>query len=254
MPGGKFAQIPEWVLDADISDGAVRLYAVLARYADRKTGKAFPSRSTLAERIKKQHKSVDRHLKELVAIRALTVSARYEEGTSERRSNIYTLHNSPPPEVASQMTPPSPTDDPGVASQMTRGVASQMTHITRTTMNETHMNESAPEPTAQTLISEWIDNCASRPPGQVIGILSKQIKSLLDEGQPYAEVRAAVQAWNTKGLHPTTLPSVLHEIRNKRPGGKTTPTERIQSTAEIGRRLQQQADQQHASQNRQIGA
>lgn len=70
---------------------------------------------------------------------------------------------------------------------------------------------------AQTLIGEWIDNCQARPPSRVIGQLSKEIKTLLDEGQDYQQVRAAVQAWNTKGTHPSVLPSVLHELRNKRP-------------------------------------
>jgi hypothetical protein len=35
--------IPEWVLDAGISDKAIRLYCVLARYADNETHRAFPS-------------------------------------------------------------------------------------------------------------------------------------------------------------------------------------------------------------------
>lgn len=68
----------------------------------------------------------------------------------------------------------------------------------------------------QALIAEWIDNCAERPPGRVIGQLSKEIKTLLDEGQDYQQVRTAVQVWNTKGTHPSVLPSVLHELRNKR--------------------------------------
>lgn len=70
--------------------------------------------------------------------------------------------------------------------------------------------------TAQKLVGEWIDNCAERPPGKVIGQLSKEIKTLLEEGQDYQQVRTAVQVWNTKGTHPSVLPSVLHELRNKR--------------------------------------
>jgi hypothetical protein len=31
--GERFAVVPEWVLDSDISDRAFRLYAVLARHA-----------------------------------------------------------------------------------------------------------------------------------------------------------------------------------------------------------------------------
>jgi hypothetical protein len=45
----RFSIIPEWVTYADISDRAIRLYSVLARYADNQTHQAFPSRETLAE-------------------------------------------------------------------------------------------------------------------------------------------------------------------------------------------------------------
>ena len=56
----RFAIIDEWLLDLDISDRAVRLYAVLARYADSETLKAYPSRGTLAERLRCSKASVDR--------------------------------------------------------------------------------------------------------------------------------------------------------------------------------------------------
>ena len=72
-------------------------------------------------------------------------------------------------------------------------------------------------PGASHLIAEWIDHLdGPRPPRQVIGQLSKEIKKLLDEGQDFADVRNAVIAWSTKALHPSTLASVLHETRNPR--------------------------------------
>lgn len=75
--------------------------------------------------------------------------------------------------------------------------------------------ETAAETTA-TLIADWIDHCNTRPPNAVIGQLSKQIKKLLAEGQPYPQVRRAVQAWATKGVNPSALPSVLYEVQNPR--------------------------------------
>jgi len=65
-----FAVIPEWVLYADISAHAVRLYGVLRRYADRE-GKAHPSRATLAERIHVSVPTVKRAMAELVEIGAV---------------------------------------------------------------------------------------------------------------------------------------------------------------------------------------
>lgn len=69
---------------------------------------------------------------------------------------------------------------------------------------------------AGSIIAQWIESQAQRPPGRVIGQLSKEIKTLLDEGHAYEEVLAATQAWSRKSLHPSTLASVLHETRNPR--------------------------------------
>jgi hypothetical protein len=79
-------------------------------------------------------------------------------------------------------------------------------------------------PTAQTLVGEWIDHCTKRPPGAVIGQVAKQVKSLLDEGVDYQDVRRGLAAWHTKGLHPATLPSVVNEAMNGRNGAPDVPT------------------------------
>jgi hypothetical protein len=75
----------------------------------------------------------------------------------------------------------------------------------------------ADAPTAQTLVAEWIEHCDSRPPGRVVGQVAKELKALLDEGIEPQRVRAALAEWNRKGLHPSTLASVVHEITNRRP-------------------------------------
>lgn len=67
---------------------------------------------------------------------------------------------------------------------------------------------------AQALIGEWIDHCRHRPPGAVVGQVSRQIKALLAEGIPADDVRRGLAAWHGKGLHPATLPSVVHEVMN----------------------------------------
>lgn len=89
-----FAIVPEWILDSDISAQAVRLYAVLRRYADA-TGACFPSRKTLATRLKVESpKTVDRAIKELVDIGALVVEARRDE-TGDQTSNLYLVLTHP---------------------------------------------------------------------------------------------------------------------------------------------------------------
>mgnify|MGYP001945807835 CR=1 FL=1 len=52
----RFAIIPHWVIYSNISDAALRLYAVMAKYADNATGKAWPSRGTLAKDIRKSER------------------------------------------------------------------------------------------------------------------------------------------------------------------------------------------------------
>ena len=90
----RFSITPEWVLDADISDRAVRVYGILARYADSDTLQAFPSRETLAKRAKCHWRSVDRALDELIAIGAIVKQHRKTDKTYQ--SNLYTLRRVPP--------------------------------------------------------------------------------------------------------------------------------------------------------------
>jgi hypothetical protein len=84
-------------------------------------------------------------------------------------------------------------------------------------------------PTAQTLVAEWIDHCAEPPPGRVKGQVAKELKALLDEGIDPHRIRAALAEWNRKGLHPSTLASVVHEIGNRAPA----TTNKQQATTEM---------------------
>lgn len=67
----RFAIVDEWVINLDISDRAFKLYAVLARFADNNTHKAFPSRETLATRLRCSKASVDRAVTELIDAKAI---------------------------------------------------------------------------------------------------------------------------------------------------------------------------------------
>ena len=71
---------------------------------------------------------------------------------------------------------------------------------------------------SQRLVGEWIDHCPEPPPGRVKGQIAKEIKTMLDEGIPYERVRSGLAEWNTRGLHPSVLPSVVHELGNRKNG------------------------------------
>lgn len=89
-----FAIVPEWVIDAEISDAAFRLYSVLLRYGQ-SSGARMPSRATLARRLRKRSvDSVDRAMKELVAVGAVVVERRRHG--RENLTNCYHLMSVPP--------------------------------------------------------------------------------------------------------------------------------------------------------------
>ncbi len=89
-----FAIIPEWVLYADISSHAVRLYATLRRYAD-KQGKAHPSRQTLADNMHTSVPTVKRAIEELMEIGAIDRGERYDDD-GRQTSNQYRVITTPP--------------------------------------------------------------------------------------------------------------------------------------------------------------
>jgi biotin operon repressor len=87
----KFAIMPEWVIELDISHTAFRLYAVLARYADNVTHQAFPSLDTLANRLGCGEKTVRRAIEDLVEHGAIKKHSR-----GRYQSSLYTVMTTPP--------------------------------------------------------------------------------------------------------------------------------------------------------------
>jgi hypothetical protein len=82
-----FARVPESVLYADVSDRAVRLFAVIDRYAG-DDGIAFPSRATLASRLRCSRDAIDRAVKELERAGAIEKVARFDEA-GDPTTNLY---------------------------------------------------------------------------------------------------------------------------------------------------------------------
>lgn len=125
----RFAIIDEWVLDLDISDRAIRLYAVLVRYADKDTHKAFPSRGTLAKRLHCSTKSVDRAIQELIDAGLLSKEQRFNS------SLVFTIRTVSPP-----LSRGVDTAVQGGWTPMSRGVDTS-DDLTRTTQLEPQEQE-----------------------------------------------------------------------------------------------------------------
>ena len=93
------AIVPEWIIDATISNCALRVYAVLLRYGQT-SGQRMPGRALLARRLHKSSKdTVDRALKELVGIGAGSVERR--RSGRQNLTNRYHLRSTPPGQEAS---------------------------------------------------------------------------------------------------------------------------------------------------------
>lgn len=110
----RFSIIPDWLIVSPVSDRAVRVYAVLAGFADNETLTAFPSRGLIAKRINTSVKSVDRALRELLDIGAIESEKRIKDGVYQ--SSLYTIKRGG---VGTPVSPGRDTTDARVGTPVT---------------------------------------------------------------------------------------------------------------------------------------
>lgn len=193
-----FAIIPEWVLFGDISPQAVRLYGVLRRYADR-DGSCFPSRKRLANDLRMEStKPVDKALKELTSIGAITIEHRYTE-QGDLQSNLYTVLSSPL--GRDEKLPTSLPYGPHGGVQKEATVATKNSQIMRANINESQSNEmprfSEEIVSLCNLLADlMVENGVKRPTvsGKWLSDMDKLIR--IDEKTPI-QVEAAIK-WSQK--------------------------------------------------------
>jgi hypothetical protein len=89
----KFAIVPEWVIDAAISDGAFRLYSLLLRYGN-SSGCRMPSRQTLARRLRRSVDAIDRAMRQLT--QAGIVRVEHRRSGEQFLSNRYHVRTTAP--------------------------------------------------------------------------------------------------------------------------------------------------------------
>ncbi|MCA8916614.1 MAG: helix-turn-helix domain-containing protein [Planctomycetes bacterium] len=105
-----FAMVPESLLDDDkVSDRSVRVWGLLARYAN-EAGQCWPSRTTLAKRLRCGTATVDRALANLISRGWISKRVRRKGGRYD--STVYTLNQSS--RVMNGKGSPVITDDEGV--------------------------------------------------------------------------------------------------------------------------------------------
>jgi len=105
-----FVIVPEWVLMLPISATSLRVYCVIRRHADARTGECFPTRRTVATKARCSVASVDRSVKQLVRNGAIT-SVQRKNKAGDWTSNLFTVLSTPFAQVAPKDDLPSITDD-----------------------------------------------------------------------------------------------------------------------------------------------
>ena len=217
----RFSMIPEWVLDAGISDKAIRLYCVLARYADNETHRAFPSRETLAKRMGCHAKSVDRAASELLKIGAVTKKQRHNS------SLVYTLMMSRGVDKGVQ----------GVVTPVSRGVDTDV-HLTRTTELEPKNDISKK---AKQVPSDWKPSpefaieCNEKFPTLTI---ANEIEAFIDyhtaNGSTFKDLNAAFRTWCRTAVKFQAPKTVIHQqqqLKSPQGGG---PRDWVQELHDLG--------------------
>lgn len=101
IEGPRFAMVPEWVIYADVSSHAVRVYAVLHRHSPN----VHPGMRRIAEYMHVSVDTVRRAVEELEKIGAVQVIPRYEEGTKHQLSHAWVLASDRPAPPSTGATP-----------------------------------------------------------------------------------------------------------------------------------------------------
>ena len=194
-----FSIVPEWVIDAPISAQAVRVYAVLCRYADKDDGTCFPSIRTLAERIHVSESTIKRAIKELKVIGAIKSQKRFDKATGEQTSNLYTVMRSK--ELIYDL--PNVIDDTSPSSSETHKLES---------INHSHSLEENFED-RKVLWNALVDAIGYQPSTQVERAgWNKCIKQLREAGAKADEIPSRVSQYKKlfKGMTLTPYALVKH--------------------------------------------
>ena len=211
-----FAIIPEWVLFADISANAVRLYGVLRRYADAK-GRCHPSRQTLSAQCRISLPTLAKATEELVALGALSVQHRRTKH-GDFTSNQYTVVSVDPQGVGKNLVPPSKEND------TTGGKESLLQ--TRAIDNQSQQSDKATD-----VARLWWDSQEIKPLGKRAWFaLVNVVRASLERGFSEQQI---INVLNDAGCVPS-IPEMDKRLRGKWQTGRArTFTKAQQDLAEL---------------------
>ena len=201
----KFSIVPEWLIDSGCSDKALRLYVVLARYADNDTLTAYPGRGTLAKRMGCHRASVDRAVEELVKLGAITKTVRVKDG--KYQSSLYTVRRIAPSRthattpVAPMQPPPSHPCD----------IELEPKNVEPEELLAATPPKSSTKP-KDNLFQAVAKACGINLTGMTRtarGQLNKAVKELREVGATEQDVQAKAKAYRTQYPNATLTPTAL---------------------------------------------
>lgn len=177
-----FTMTPTWVLYADISAQAVRLYGVLRDIANR-SGYGWASRRTLADRMHvKDEQTVDRALAELVAIEAVEVVPRWSEPE----------HGKQPHRLANGYLLRSVEAQGGGGTSTSRGsrmgaptVGARAPEQNKTPSNKTNTSEAAQAKRGTRLPADWKPSPALHVYATDQGLIGHTLERVIEDFRDY---------------------------------------------------------------------
>lgn len=128
----EFAMVPEWLLFSDLTAQAIRVYAVLARRANYRTKRAFPSHREIADKARCSIATARRALAELTELGAIEVKHRRDD--RGQTSNEYLVKVSRPLLMGEQAPLPmdeQPSLSTGEQGPLSTGERRNESHVER---------------------------------------------------------------------------------------------------------------------------
>ena len=179
-----FSIIPEWLIESQVSDNAVRVYATLCRYADKIDGTCWPSISTIGKRCGKSPSSVKRGIKELKDIGAIEVKPRFLEDNAGQTSNLYIIKFNPA--YKTDTTPHIKDDTGGSSNKVHKPKSINQSHSIK---EQTNKNE---------IYKALTDNLYEPKTKNEISSFNKVAKDLADINATYKDVEDRINIYRKK--------------------------------------------------------